>query len=376
MMQNTKWIKVCLRAVVYLILLVLFFYFYMVEQMSDFFKGRTTLTSRTEKVKDLEPPTTTVCMSPSMKRSVAKQMKFQHVLMGVPNDTTYPKAIAETNYILNRDYELYLGFLNPDDPYTYTNTKLHMGEMKVSRKKFLVDSIVTVGHGTCTKIQPLFSQSRLTVFYLWLKFTSSLLEEDKPNKVHFYFTSNDTWQGVLDDIWTQFKPCKVSVPSDFTFVWFTARTKEFLKDEGVDNSEQCWLEQFEHFNCTMKCQPVTYTSSLPMCNSSEQLGCIAIEIEKKNLYGLCHKKKKGVYFEGEALETDAVLSDDGHNGTMLGFSFAEMSKQIEEEVDVITMPGLIGSVGGSLGMFFGFSISAFVFCLLDKFVKMKWPLAD
>ena len=374
MIQKVKWIKVGLRVVVYLLLLALFSYFYMVEQMSDFFKGRTTLTSRKEEVDELEAPTTTICMSPSMKKSVTKQLGFYHAVIGVPNDTTYPEAMAQTNFLLDKDYELFLGFVNPEDH--FRKTKLHIGENKVNGRKFLVDSIITSGHGTCTKIQPLFSHSQLSVFYIWTKFNSSLLKEDKPRNVLFYFTSKDTWQGVLTDIWTQFKPCKVSVSSDFPFVWFTARSKEFLKGDGVANSEQCWLEKFQHFNCPVKCQPVSYTSSLPMCNTSEQLFCILDEIEKKNLLGMCHKKKHGLYFEGESMEIENVPVDDGHDWRLLGFSFAEMSKQIEEEVDVITMPGLIGSVGGSLGMFFGFSISAFVFCLLDKCVKMKWPSAN
>ena len=42
-----------------------------------------------------------------------------------------------------------------------------------------------------------------------------------------------------------------------------------------------------------------------------------------------------------------------------------MAKEIREEVDVITMSELIGSVGGSLGMFFGFSISAYILKMVD-----------
>ena len=365
MMQKAKWIKVGSRVVVYLLLLALFSYFYMVDQLSDFFKGRTTLTSRTEEVDELEPPTTTICMSPPMKKSVAKQLKFYNAWTSVPNDTTIPKVTAETNFHLNRDYELFLTFANSKE-----KTKLHIGEMEVSGRKFLVDSIITAAHGTCTKIQSLFSQSQLHVFTIWVKFNSSLME-DKPKKVLFYFTSKDTWQGVLMDIWTQFKPGKVSVDSDFPFVWFVARVKEFLKEKGVVNSEQCWLEQFKTLDCTLECQLVTYTSSLPMCNTTKQYLCILAEIGR-----MCHKKKSGFYIEGESMENEYISGDYGHDWRILVFSFAEMSKQIEEEVDVITMPGLIGSVGGSLGMFFGFSISAYVFCLIDKCIKMKWPSAD
>ena len=45
------------------------------------------------------------------------------------------------------------------------------------------------------------------------------------------------------------------------------------------------------------------------------------------------------------------------------------SKQIMEEIDVITLSGLIGSVGGSLGMFFGFSITSYFSFVIERFSK-------
>ena len=52
--------------------------------------------------------------------------------------------------------------------------------------------------------------------------------------------------------------------------------------------------------------------------------------------------------------------------TRLTIYIQTMTKEIREEVDVMTTSGLIGSVGGSLGMFFGFSFSGYALCLLDK----------
>ena len=45
------------------------------------------------------------------------------------------------------------------------------------------------------------------------------------------------------------------------------------------------------------------------------------------------------------------------------------TKQIIEEIDVITFAGLIGSIGGSLGMFFGFSITSYLLFAIEKFTK-------
>ena len=45
------------------------------------------------------------------------------------------------------------------------------------------------------------------------------------------------------------------------------------------------------------------------------------------------------------------------------------TKQIIEEIDIITLAGLIGSIGGSLGMFFGFSLTSYLLFAIEKFTK-------
>ena len=43
-----------------------------------------------------------------------------------------------------------------------------------------------------------------------------------------------------------------------------------------------------------------------------------------------------------------------------------MEKKVKEEVKLLTTEDFIGSVGGSLGMFFGFSIYATVLACIEK----------
>ena len=59
------------------------------------------------------------------------------------------------------------------------------------------------------------------------------------------------------------------------------------------------------------------------------------------------------------------LSDELH----VKVNYFYKSKQIMEEIDVITLAGLIGSIGGSLGMFFGFSFTSYLSILIEKLIK-------
>ena len=102
--------KTIFQTIVYFILMVLFVYFYMKDQMTDYFMDRTTVTSRIEEASDLQFPTITICMHPAQKPSVAKEfdyMWFWAVFRKNINSTqTLPERFEKLSYIANHDYEI------------------------------------------------------------------------------------------------------------------------------------------------------------------------------------------------------------------------------------------------------------------------------
>ena len=50
----------------------------------------------------------------------------------------------------------------------------------------------------------------------------------------------------------------------------------------------------------------------------------------------------------------------------LRLKLQSMTKEIREETEIVTTPDLIGSVGGSLGMFFGFTIAPNIDIIIEK----------
>ena len=110
-----------------------------------------------------------------------------------------------------------------------------------------------------------------------------------------------------------------------------------------------------------------------MCNTSQEVECVFneadhsqlhdYEADKHNLVTMCNKKKKFLSFVGDLTKHSQYHPG---NDTILEFNILSMTKEIKEEIDIITLSDLIGSVGGSLGMFFGFSISASAFYLMEK----------
>ena len=86
-------------------------------------------------------------------------------------------------------------------------------------------------------------------------------------------------------------------------------------------------------------------------------------------HNICNRKKRGLTFNGELHKIEKIEENDI---TRFTIHIQTMTKDIREEVDLITTSGLIGSIGG-------FSFSGYALYLLDKCVSIfmtKLPQSD
>ena len=363
-MAAIKWIIIFAKVILYVTLFTFFTYFYMVNQMSDFFKRRTTEARQTDvPTIVLEPPTITICLKPTLKTSVAKEYG---VATNDEGDFLFKNIpFEEIGYVLNRDYQMELGYGARSDFWIYEKVKVHEGTLMISGKEFQVDSIQTLIHGLCYKVQPQFQITQVPFsFRLFIKSNSSLKDIDQPQKIILFLTSNNTWQGIIGSDWPHFEPTKLTIGIN-TYYWYVAKSTEYQFQKGIENSEDCWEEQIKYFNCPTKCIFLSLAPQLPQCNTSQDIRCFFKEAYRGNAHTICNQKKRGLTYNGELhkIERFEESSDETSRFTIY---FQTMTKEIREEVDVITLSALIGSVGGSLGMFFGFSFSAYALYLLDR----------
>ena len=178
-------------------------------------------------------------------------------------------------------------------------------------------------------------------------------------------TSNNTWQSIVRT--GRNTPSKIELDVR-SYNYYAAQTIEYLFDEGLENSEDCWKTHLKNSNCTL-CQPYSL-ANLPMCNTSQEVACIKNVAVKHNFWKICNEKKTFLSFYGDLTKVSQYHPPG--NDTRLDFFISSLTKEIKEEIDIITLSDLIGSVGGSLGMFFGFSISASAFYFMEKCIlKIK-----
>ena len=341
--------------------------------MADFIAARTTITSRIEKTDFLEPPTLTLCFDPPFKTSVARKFglvsHYDYRSKALPNGTDYGQRFHQLSYILNQDYKVRMSYYDNNGQRDIRN--INEGSNDVNGLPFEVLSIQSSTSGTCLNIQPRFVLTKPLTLDLYIK--STVQDNlDQPNRLMVYLTSRNSWQGVSSADWPQFSPSKVEI--DFKELGYTymdsVKVTELYFAEGVDDSDQCWTDGINSGSCPTKCKYFNFagnSSKLPICKTLKEVKCIYDQAYNLDLFSKCNRKKKILTFHGDLLRQKRYQDVQDEIHLMIGIW--QMNKEIKEEIFIITTQDMIGSVGGSLGMFFGFSFSAFVLYLIEKIIK-------
>ena len=367
-------LKILLQVSVFLILFTCFVFFFMKDQMAAFVKGRTTTTRRVEIAAEIEFPTIIICFDPPTKSSVAQKYGFQNhnekFLVDLPNKNL-TEVFDENTFGYNQDYVIFNQHFDGTQDTIIKTGLIDIDEYYTSKKlPFTVEPIRTYHSGKCTKLQPRFVMLEApTRIRLSIQINQKIVEEDKPESVLFIFASNVTWMGILDNIWPQFKPLKVKVDFRKEYTRLYLKPEEEYFQTGQDNPSECLQKMLSNQNCSTSCS-VTSIPHSPTCKNVQEYKCVWSGIWSNiQVYMQCLMSKKVMtYILNDRIENGYhKLKNDFKTDVFIGMG--TMKKVITEEVFVLTLQDLIGSVGGSLGLFFGFSFSAVFFHCLNKIFK-------
>ena len=149
------------------------------------------------------------------------------------------------------------------------------------------------------------------------------------------------------------------------------RLSEHIFNEGNLDVANCHRNLFlAKFNCKTKCNFLSH-NSLPNCNSTEDQNCAVMEGLRRyrQEFENCFKVKQFLTYNPAAYDmpTNPML-----NSSTIKFSLniEHLQKEVLEEVKAITVESFIGSLGGSVGMFFGFSFTATIL-YITRYIKTQ-----
>ena len=325
---------------------------------------------------EMEFPTMTICIQDGMKKSVKDEygllenVEFWFNIyrnqnnskyVGPPNQTL-SETFEDLSFVLNRDYVVGISLYPTLD---LTNLTLGMNSvpsMDGVLNSYSVEPLHTLFFGTCLKIQPIGSGSWFKTHRVTIKVTLLIdnlkKRKDRPKAFDIYLTSNETWHGVELSNWKRFKPTIKSLKfgkQKYLSIWNIER----IFREGIRDSTSCYTEVLMRTaNCSYMCDMRSYTL-LPPCRTYEELTCMLENWDPKED---CLRHKIIKRYAPTDRQNKIALEHESN----VVISFESKESQIMEEIDVISFPNLIGSIGGSLGMFFGFSFAGYFQVVFDK----------
>ena len=363
-----KYRKLIIQCILYLILLVVFVNFYLIDEIVNYAKGSTTLSSRTENVEYLEAPYMTLCLQPPFKPS----MLLKH---GLPQNTKNIKDLYKTLKRVQKEERIMTIYENLSYKYEKDfNVRLERLEVLKNGSKlaeqidFEIQIIVTQS-GLCHLIKYNMNVS-INDDMIRLHYSSKAFDYDTPEYAKILLSSPHGWHGIVLDDWPFFDPTILKIPIEKLQAqrWTTKVSQtDYQYMTGTINFEQCLLEQIARNSvCKTNCYPLVFNflPNFTLCHS-EELSCMFNLLVNKRKYRYeCLRAKKNIQYKA-SIYPSFKLNSNGSDFTFV-LHFDKGTKDIKEEVLIITTGSFIGSVGGSLGLFLGFSFFTYLSGIIDK----------
>ena len=258
-------------------------------------------------------------------------------------------------------------------------------ELKIGQNEdsnIFVKNVVTTS-GLCYLIETNYSIQHFTEstwFYLSVKSKNdsiihSLSEKSKLSNMQIFIALNNTWHGLYLYSWQFFDIPKVSIPIDTriqSFVEIKPRMINFR--DGVKNVKSCIDTLMGKVNCSQLCYPVAYNllGDLPDCKTHQDMKCMMFhgyyDPTFETQFGQCLRPANALAFESKVIMTRPSMKNT--NEIKVWFKYSTNQLEVKEEVLILGFTTFVGSIGGSLGLFLGFSCYDYLTNLINRFANI------
>ena len=349
--------------------------------MSDYLLKRTTIATRFEEKDTLVFPTLTACMSNGQKTSVARkfgvdmnwELLYDADILERSNSKNLYEVRNQLSYILNRDFEI-IWITTDMGQLTEKHTQLKEGKNKLGDIELDVEPIFSMRYLTCYKIQMNPGEVRMGITAL--QFLQTVENpEDRSKGIDLLFTSNNTWMGITNNVWPQFKPTIIHIPFDSGYHGLKLTHVDHRFQSGVNDTRDCVTTLHEGENCPIKCSMLSYDYFPPCQFPNESICMLQTSFSAKfPEFSKCFFYKNFLTFEVEHTKwpNHNMLASPSiwpSSVVWMGIFMWSPKIEIKEEIRIITESSLIGSLGGSLGLFFGLSFFTHLNFILEKFIE-------
>ena len=366
-----KW-RPFIKVFLYLTLFLIYVQFYLIGQTREYLEGKTTFATKFEDDTNPTYPIIVICPNPPFKPSISKQSGYK-VLTDLTHDwqerylkdnMTQWEMYENLTYVLDRDFRLdhSIGFGSLD------NLKLGETKLKWWKDKVMsVSQIATSYHGYCILVDHNYDKT-MDNGYLKLQINLNNSLEEIPKSLSVFLSDKNTWQSIGE--------FSILQPKLFSFPFvknqhngYTIKATSHLTyyHQGLNNVTSCQTKLLKSANCSKICYPIrfNYIYDLEPCQSIKDTFCMDTFMHANNIN--CLVPKQVIEYHGESRFDSG--SDQNKTSLQIGVTFEVAKKEVKEEVYVLSTKEYIGSIGGSLGLFLGFSFYTFATDVLGLIVN-------
>ena len=376
--RTLYFVAIFTKAIIFMCLFVLFLDFYFIKQCQDFLKGETTFSTSFKRKEDAKIPNFLLCPLPGYKQSLLKSNNlsepFQAIYFSSGFDENMLEVYKNFTYVPGIDYTL--SFTDNGN-----GTELKDGEQSFfGDSYFQVALVPTFKNGMCVLLKTNYHAKKFVAMND--RPNTFIIDipddhEEPPYGFSLYLTDDQSWHEVIYDEWRYIKPSKFHLytnydPKEGKFhIFGLTNTKEIYHMNGIKNREDCirkLLLEATRDNCSV-CNPIIFgfLTGIEMCQNKADFDC---SIEKFGPFETTiHECLRSVSTTEYAADYSTVNLGEGLPSIGFNFRYISQRLEVQEEKLVMSSRDFIGSVGGSLGLFLGFSIFHYSSAVIDRFFK-------
>ena len=375
---KSEYFKTTVKVLGYLTFISLFIWLTLYDSIMSFINGSTSFTSTFIQRDNFSIPFLVICM-PGLKQQIVEKYGY-HSSMALIFDTdekfkpfnkTPLEILKEMSYEIDLDFTIQMSFYGGNIVH-----QVHLSQSKIGsiKKNHAVAHEILTTSGICYLIESSVVQSAKDSPWFELKITpgETMKKIEVNNNIQIFVASDDTWQGLYFYSWQYFDVPKVSIPFDVDFQSIVeVKPTLTLFNDGVKDVLKCMEEIVLQINCTKICFPLSFNllAKIPACETGTELDCMSNvgfwNQEIENALGKCLRPRKAMTYEAKTI-LQRPARDPESKVIITWFKFSTDQLELKEEIPSLGLSTFIGSVGGSLGLFLGFSCYSYFSLFIDK----------
>ena len=300
------------------------------------------------------------------------------------NLTEYPTIVFSFSPLWSYDYGVDFNIII-DQHY-----RLSLGNTSVHENIVKLESVETV-FGNYFKLQkiPISKEIKPAKFNILFIFNQSIPREKLP-LTKLYITSEENSYGIFMFNWLEGETLAYDVkPETMTEIILKGEQTLSLSTKGECQEKSAYycvasfIQAFDCKNCSKGCIPqFLYDNFRPfysnfntkICQEKSDIDCFVNHCAKNGMHreltetGFCQQSCSITEFSGKLVYEGDVPGLEMNHTTYFSYSIkAPATMVVNEEYLIYDFVGLVGSVGGTLGMFIGFSFINVITDVLNYF---------